>query len=256
MYKIAMTKALSPGAMEYLTKFAEPYVLNEMEPEKILARMDGMDALIFRGNVAVGEAFFRGLKECGVRVYAKHGTGLDGIDLAAAERLGIPVVFAPGANARSVAEYTVAAMLAMLKQIPQVNERSHRGDVSYRWTYRTRQFENMTVFVVGFGNIGRQVAKMCMGLGMKVIAYDKFMTREQIEDTGSAWAAEIPDGLKRADIVSIHTPLTRETDNLVSAPFLNAMKPGAYIVNTARPELMDEREICCRLKDEIGRAHV
>lgn len=249
MYKIAMTKALSPRAMEYLRQFAQPVVLDEMDPGKILRRLDGVDALIFRGNVPVGEDFFRGLKERGVKVYAKHGTGLDGIDLDAAAELGIPVVFAPGANARSVAEYTVAAMLAMIKQIPQVSQKSHNGDISYRWTYRTRQFEDMTVYVIGYGNIGRQVGKMCMGLGMKVLAYDKFMTQEQIEATGAGYAAGILDGLSRADVVSIHTPLTPGTENLVSAEFLDKMKPGAYFVNTARPELMDETEICRRLAD-------
>lgn len=249
MYKVAMTKALAPGAMHDLAGFAEAYVLNETEPEKILAKMDGMDALIFRGNVAVNKGFFQGLKERGVKVYAKHGTGLDGIDLEAAEALGIPVVFAPGANARSVAEYTVSLMLAMIKQIPQVNEQSHQADISYRWTYRTKQFRDMTVFVVGYGNIGRQVAKMCMGLDMRVIAYDKFMPREKIEATGALWVSSIPEGLKQADIVSIHTPLTEETAGLVSAPFLDDMKPGAYLVNTARPELLDEREICRRLED-------
>lgn len=249
MYHIAMTKALSPRAMDRLRQYAEPHILNETEPERILEKMDGMDALLFRGNVPADEHFFKTLKEKGVKVYAKHGTGLDGIDLNAATRNGIPVVFAPGANARSVAEYTVSAMLAMIKQIPQVSERSHRADVSYRWTYRTRQFEDMTVYVIGYGNIGRQVAKMCIGLGMHVIAYDKYLSREQIEATGAAYAAEILDGLQAADVVSIHTPLTTETRNLVSAPFLDRMKPGAYFVNTARPELMDEEEICIRLAD-------
>lgn len=249
MYKIAMTKALSSKAMEYLKTFAEPVVLDETDPEKILPMLDGVQGLIFRGNVPVSDRFFREMKNRGVRVYAKHGTGLDGIDLAAAQKYGIPVVFAPGANARSVAEYTVAAMLAMIKQIPQVNALSHQGDISYRWSYRSRQFENMTVYIIGYGNIGRQVAKMCLGLGMQVLAYDKFMTKDQIESTGAHWVPGIPDGLGAADIVSVHTPLTEETNGLVSGAFLDAMKPGAYFVNTARPELMDEQEVCARLKN-------
>ncbi|MGI6581011.1 MAG: NAD(P)-dependent oxidoreductase [Erysipelotrichaceae bacterium] len=249
MIKIAMTKALSDNAMEYLKQFAEPIIINETEPEKVIEMINEVDALIFRGNKVIDNSFFEKMKLLGCKVYAKHGTGLDGIDLNSATYYGIPVVYAPGANSRSVAEYTVAAILSIIKKIPQCTEKSRNKDNSYRWSYLSKQFKGMTVYIIGFGNIGREVADMCIGLGMKVQAYDKYVNSKQMQEKGVKYIEKLVDGLNCADIVTLHTPLTEETDNLANAEFFNLMKKGSYFVNTARPELMDEAELVKRLNE-------
>lgn len=249
MYKIALTRPVSDWGMKYLSAKAELMVINAREPESILSRCDGMDALISRGIDGMDERFFKSLSEKGVKVVAAHGTGLDGYDLAMATKYGIPVVYAPGANSRSVAEYTVAAMIAMIKEINLCTEHAHDGDYSYRWGYRTRQFEGMRVYVIGFGNIGRKVASMCQGLGMTVAVYDRYLSREAIEAADVVYCKDIYDGLADADIVTIHVPLTEETRGIANAGMFDKMKPGAYFVNTARSDLMDEDEVVRRVND-------
>ena len=245
MYKIVLSRAVSDWGMEYLKRFAEV----EVAPPntKTLGLVDlcqGRQALLCRGIGDMSREFFEGLAKAGVKVVASHGTGLDGCDLQAATEFGIPVVYAPGANARSVAEYTVTLMLTMLKELHLVNEVAHSGDLSKAWQYQTREFKGMKLYVIGFGNIGRQVAQMCMGLGMTVSAYDKYMTKEQSEQYGCQYCEGLYDGVAEADIVSVHTPLTEETRGLANKEMFDMMKPGSYFVNTARPDLMDEDVIC------------
>lgn len=245
MNKIVLTRAVSDWGMEYLQRFAQVEVAPpHTKTLDLPALCEGKQALLCRGIGDMSRAFFEGLAKAGVQVVASHGTGLDGCDLKAATEFGIPVVYAPGANARSVAEYTVALMLTMIKEIHCVNETAHSGDLSTAWMYQTREFKGMKLYVIGFGNIGRQVAQMCMSLGMQVSAYDKYMTREQIEQYGCTYCEGLYDGVPDADIVSVHTPLTEETRGLAGKEMFDLMKDGSYFVNTARPDLMDEDVIC------------
>ena len=249
MYHIALTNAVSDWGMEYLRRFAEIETLGTRDPQGIVAGATGMDAVLCRGIDDMSETFFKGLAENGVRVCASHGTGLDGCDLEAATKYGIPVVYAPGANSRAVAEFTVSIMLTMIKKINMLKEQAHRNDLSNKSTYCVRQFKGMNLYVVGFGNIGRQVAQMCQGLGMTVSAYDKYLPKEKIEELGCKYCADVFDGLADADIVTIHTPLTEETKGIANAKMFDRMKPGAFFVNTARPGLMDEDEVITRVED-------
>lgn len=249
MYHIALTNAVSDWGMEYLRRFAEIETLGTRDPQGIVAGATGMDAVLCRGIDDMSETFFKGLAENGVRVCASHGTGLDGCDLEAATKYGIPVVYAPGANSRAVAEFTVSIMLTMIKKINMLTEQAHRNDLSNKSTYCVRQFKGMNLYVVGFGNIGRQVAQMCQGLGMAVSAYDKYLPKEKIEELGCKYCADVFDGLADADIVTIHTPLTEETKGIANAKMFDRMKPGAFFVNTARPGLMDEDEVITRVED-------
>lgn len=249
MFKVVLTRAVSDWGMEYLRRFAQIEIApSGIKPSELPAYCQGRDALLCRGIGAMDEMFFKQLSEGGVKVVASHGTGLDGCDLKAAAKYHIPVVYAPGANSRSVAEYTVALMLTMIKEIHCVTETAHTGDFSNSWRYKTREFKGMNLYIIGFGNIGRQVAQMCQGLGMRVAAYDKYLTREQIESYGCKYCAELYDGVPDADIVTIHTPLTEESRGIAGKKMFDMMKPGSYFVNTARPDLMDEDEICDRLE--------
>ena len=191
-----------------------------------------------------------GFRKRAVKLWRNLRRGLDSCDLQAATECRLPVVYAFGANARSVAEYTLAMMLAMYKGIPRSDRRSHAGDNAYgKGGYLEREFAGKKLYIIGFGNIGRQVGKMCATLGMKVCAYDKLLPRERIEAEGAEYCGNVTDGLDGADIVSIHVPLTDETAGFINAGFLDRMKRGAFLVNTARSGLMDEDEVVRRLND-------
>lgn len=251
MPKIAITKPLSEAGMAYAAAHAEITVLDTRDPAEVLEKLaaDPVDALIARW-LPMDAAFMRGFAKTGCKALAKFATGLDACDLEAATECRIPVVYAFGANARSVAEYTVAMMLSMYRDIPKCDRRSHAGSNAYgKGGYLSHEFFGKKLYIVGFGNIGRQVGKMCAALGMRIAAFDKFLPRERVEAEGAEYCARMEDGLPDADIVSIHMPLTEETRGIVNAAFLDRMKPGAYLVNTARGGVIDENEIVRRLND-------
>lgn len=172
-------------------------------------------------------------------VIARYGAGVDNLDLAAARRRGIIVTNTPGANAGAVAELTIALMLDLLRSITEASGRTRLGE----WPRMAGlSLEGRTVGLVGFGAIGRGVARRLLGFGCRVVAYDVVADAE----TARRYDVEmlsLADLLAAADIVSLHLPALPETCGMVSAGFLSQMKPGAYLVNTARGELIDENAL-------------
>ncbi len=171
-----------------------------------------------------------------LKVIAKHGTGVDNIDLEAASRRGIPVLRALGANARSVAEHTIALMIALMKDIVPLDRAVKGGD----WPkagYIGRDLSGAKVGLVGFGAIGQEVATLSRALGMSVTVYDPYtpeLPQEVRRET------DLDALLEASDIVSLHCPLTAETRHLINAERLARMKPTSFIVNTARGGIIDE----------------
>lgn len=248
--KIAVNKPMDKVAMDYAFRFGEVTVLDAVTHEEIMEkfRKNPADALILR-YTGIDEKMLKELKNCGCKVVAKHGTGVDNVDLDVATNLEIPVVYAFGANSRSVAEFTLSLILASYKKITICNKLSHFGDNSYRVkSYTCNNFLDKSVYVLGFGSIGRQVSKMCLALGMKVYAYDKYLDRKRIEDEGVIWCESIEEGLPLADIVTMHMPLTDETAKCANAEFYARMKKSAFFINTARGGLVDEDALCDSLE--------
>ena len=218
MLRIAVTRPMESAAMEYASQFAEVTNLDTIDPDEILRKLreNPVDALIARWT-RLDEELIEGFKATGGKVLAKHGTGVDSCDLNAATKAGIPIVYAFGANARAVAEYTVAMILASYKKLTFCDRHSHAGDNTYgKTSYSCKEILGKKLYIIGFGNIGRQVSQMCQGLGMQIYAYDKYLSKEQIEMEGAIACPDLYDGLKEADIVSLHTPLSDETKNLVN----------------------------------------
>ncbi|NQT21037.1 MAG: phosphoglycerate dehydrogenase [Planctomycetes bacterium] len=174
-----------------------------------------------------------------LRVIARNGVGVDNIDLAAAERLSIKVCRAVGANARGVAELTIGLTLALARAIPFSDSRLKSG----RWE-RRKGFElaGKTMGIVGCGCIGQQVAGLVIGLGMRVVAFDP-APESSFRPSGEFSYAGLSEVLAQADVISLHCPAPRDGKPLINAAALAAMKPGAVIVNTARPELLDDEAV-------------
>ncbi|GEO14396.1 hydroxyacid dehydrogenase [Microvirga aerophila] len=180
-----------------------------------------------------------------LKVIAKHGTGVNNIDLDAAARLGIPVLRALGANARSVAEHAIALSIALLKDLVPL-DRAVKGGEWPKASYVGRDLAGAVIGLVGFGAIGQEVASLARALGMSVTVFDPY-TAELPEEVQRE--TELDALLATSDIVSLHCPLTKETRHLINGERLARMKPSAFLVNTARGEIVDEAALVEALRN-------
>jgi D-3-phosphoglycerate dehydrogenase len=171
-----------------------------------------------------------------LRVIARYGVGLDNVDLSAAAEKGIVVTYTPGANSTSVAELAVGLMLALARRIPQAVQATRAGEWP-RWSGAT--LEGKTVGLLGLGAIGKQVARRLSGFDCRLLAYDPVQNHAFAEAQRVEFVP-LETLTVASDFISLHLPLLPETRGLVNADFLQRMKPGAFLVNTARGELIDE----------------
>ncbi|MEM6422642.1 MAG: phosphoglycerate dehydrogenase, partial [Pseudomonadota bacterium] len=182
-----------------------------------------------------------------LRVIGRAGIGVDNIDIPAASAKGIVVMNTPFGNSITTAEHAIAMMFAAARQIPQANASTHEG----KWEkskFMGVEITGKTLGVIGCGNIGSVVAARAIGLKMKVVAYDPFLSADRALELGVE-KVELEDLLARADFVTLHLPKTEKTANLLSAERIALMKPGARLVNCARGGLVDEAAVAAALKD-------
>lgn len=176
-----------------------------------------------------------------LKVISKHGAGVDNIDIKRATDHGIVVANVPGANAGSVAEATVALMLATLRRVPEIHELVKDGRYGARFELQFEQLSGRTLGLVGIGNIGARVARMCgRGFDMRVLAYDPGLSAAEVAERGASKVDDLDRLLAEADVVSLHLPLTADTFHILDRKRLEQMKPTAIVVNAARGALIDE----------------
>jgi D-3-phosphoglycerate dehydrogenase len=171
-----------------------------------------------------------------LRIVARHGVGVDAVDLDAATEHGIVVTTTGAANAAAVAEYTFALLLTLVRKTAEA-DRGMRAGLWQRDPLVGAELDGRTIGIFGLGAIGSRVARQALGFGMRVIACDPMLTRSPIEGVQLAHRSEL---LAAADIVTLHTRLTDDTNRMIDAQALATMKLGALLVNTARGELIDE----------------
>jgi D-3-phosphoglycerate dehydrogenase len=185
-----------------------------------------------------------------LKIISCHGVGVDKIDVAAASRRGIPVAITPYANTVSVAEHTLALMLALAKRIIEYDGATRAGKFAIRNTYQAVDLNGKLLGVLGMGRIGSMVCRKARAaFEMEVLAYDPFISAETIEQTGARPVRTIPELLKNADVLTIHVPYTSETRGLIGAAEFRQMKPGALLINTARGAIVDESALAYALNE-------
>ena len=176
------------------------------------------------------------------------GAGYDTVDVAACTAAGVLVVNQSGGNADAVAEHTVAMMLSLTKNIPQTDRSVRAGKRAPRESFKGWNARGRTVGVVGIGNVGSRVARICgLGLQMKVLACDPYLTAEQVQARG-ATQVDLATLLAESRFVSIHCPYNDETRNMIGARELNAMQAGSYLITTARGGIVDENALAKALE--------
>jgi D-3-phosphoglycerate dehydrogenase len=177
-----------------------------------------------------------------LRVVARYGVGFEAVDVAAAAERGIVITNTPGANSGAVADHAVGLMLAASRGTTEGDRRVRRAD----WTVvRGRELGSLTVGIVGFGRIGQGVARRLSGFDCRVLAHDPWMTRQQIESAG-AIPAEMATLREQSDIISLHRP---GGTTIVDSEWLSTVRHDLVIVNTARPELVDEHAVATALRN-------
>ncbi len=182
----------------------------------------------------------------GLQVIARVGVGVDSIDVSAATELGVAITSTPGANEDTVADHAIALMLALLRRIPENDAEVRRGDWNRTGVHTPRSLTGCTVGLVGYGNIGRRVARRLAGFDVELLVADPAMNGSE-----SPPAVELDELLSSADIVSLHTPLMPATRHLIDEDALRRMHPHAVLINTSRGEVVDEGALFRALRDGV-----
>ncbi|MCO5207087.1 MAG: phosphoglycerate dehydrogenase [Anaerolineae bacterium] len=224
------------GRVTYNTT-GKPY--SSAQLQKLLVDVDGYIAGLDEIDAAALQAAPQ------LKVVARYGVGIDNVDLAAAEKLGIVVTNTPGANAASVAELTIALLLNLIRPIHTAAEQTRHGG----WPrLKGMSLVGKTVGLIGLGAIGREVARRLVGFDCTVLAHDVVADGVFAQAHGVA-LVDSAELLTRSDIVSLHVPVLPSTEQMVNADFLSQMKSGAFLINTSRGELIDEPALVSALVD-------
>lgn len=184
-----------------------------------------------------------------LKVIANHGVGTNKIDLAHAAALGVSVVFTPTANARSVAEHAIALTLALARRVVAADSAVRGCDWSLRYEARMTELHGKVMGLAGFGTIGRITGAIAHhGFGMRLLVYSPGTPDAVLAEAGAARATTLAEMLESADVVSLHRPLRADTRHMIDAAALARMKPTAFLVNTARGELVDTNALAAALR--------
>ena len=236
MAKIISTAPVFPICHDLLADHGTVEICPDMSADTLKAMIADADAVIVRGEAQITEDVLTAANQ--VKVIARTGVGYNNVDVDALTRRGIPLVFTPGANARAVAEASMAAILSLVKHLPIWNERMKAGDWNSRFEIDNDDLDGGVLGIIGLGNIGQTLAKMAAGFNMTVQAYDPYLPDEVAASVG-AKLVSLEELLSTSKFINIHATMTEETRNLVNEENMKLIQPGSYLVNLARGELID-----------------
>ena len=235
--KVLISDKMDPNAARiFEERGCDVDVITGETPEELAARIGEYDGLAIRSSTKVTKAILDAATN--LKVIGRAGIGVDNVDIPYASGKGVVVMNTPFGNSITTAEHAIAMMFALARQIPQANARTQNGEWPKK-DFMGVEVTGKTLGLIGAGNIGSIVAARALGLRMKVIAYDPFLTEDRAVELGVE-KVDLDNLLSRADFVTLHTPLTDETRNILSRERLEGAKPGIRIVNCARGGLIDE----------------
>ncbi|HBT42489.1 MAG TPA: 3-phosphoglycerate dehydrogenase [Rhodospirillaceae bacterium] len=208
-----------------------------LTPDSLAAAIKDADAVILRLTPLTAQAI---AGAANLKVVSRLGVGYDHVDVAALSGRGIPLAIVGDALAASVAEHTVLLMLGLSRQIAVMDRYTRTGRYAERFKSQTHELLDKSVLIVGLGGIGGEAAKRCAAFGMRVVACGREATRKEAQRLGYDYVADFHDALGDVDFVSLHLPANDDGTPLLGAAEFAAMKPGAYVINTARGSLIDE----------------
>lgn len=237
--KVLVAESISNEGIDILRSSAQVDIKLGLKPEEILSAIGDYEALIVRSQIKVSAEVIAAGKK--LQVIARAGVGIDNIDVEEATRRGIVVVNAPTGNTISAAEHTIALMLSLARHIPQANAVLKSG-VWCRKDFIGVEVRNKTLGIIGLGNVGSEVARRALGLEMRLIAYDPFISVDYAHNL-QVEMLSLKQLLEQSDFITLHLPLTASTRTLIGAEELTLVKPSVRIINTARGGLIDEKAL-------------
>jgi D-3-phosphoglycerate dehydrogenase len=256
MGRILVTEQLSRRGLELLR--AGGHHVDErldLGTDELLGAVPGAHALIIRSATMVTADVIEAGRE--LVVVGRAGIGLDNVDVEAATSRGVMVVNAPQSNVLSAAEHTMALLLAQARNIPQAHAALKAGKWE-RARWEGVELHGKTLAVLGLGRIGTLVAQRALAFGMRLIAFDPFVSSERARQLGIELVGTVEELVSRADFLTVHVSKTPETTGLVGKELLARAKPELRILNSARGGIVDEDALAEAIRSglEIGRAHV
>ena len=235
--KVLISDKMDPNAARiFEERGCDVDVITGETPEELIARIGDYDGLAIRSSTTVTPQLLDAAKN--LKVIGRAGIGVDNVDIPYASGKGVVVMNTPFGNSITTAEHAIAMTLALARMIPAANARTQNGEWPKK-DFMGVEVTGKTIGLIGAGNIGSIVASRALGLKMKVVAYDPFLTEDRAVEMGVE-KVDLDTLLSRADFVTMHTPLTDETRNILSRERLENAKPGIRIVNCARGGLIDE----------------
>ena len=232
--RVLVREPIAEAGVELLRARFDVDLDGDSDLEEIIGRYDGI--VVRSATKLTADLIARAER---LKVIGRAGVGIDNVDVEAATRRGIVVANAPESTVVSAAEQTIGLLVALARNIPQAHAALKAG----RWE-RSRwsgvELAGKTLGVLGFGRIGQQVARRAVGLGMRVVAHDPFVAEERFREVGVDHAETVDDVLGAADVLTLHLPLTTETERMIDAAAIARMRDGARLVNAARGGLVDE----------------
>ena len=247
MYNILAADGIAGEGIEILKKNFNVEVRDKLSAEELLEIIPKFDGLIVRSASKVTAEVLDRAEN--LKIIGRAGVGVDNIDVNAATERGIIVINSPDGNTIAATEHTFAMMLAVSRNIPQANKTMHSGGWD-RKKFVGVQLHNKILGVIGLGRIGAGVAKRAQSFEMQVVAYDPFVSQDRAESLGVK-LVELEELFKTADFITVHMPLTKKTENMITLDKMKLMKPTTRLINCARGGIINENDLSVALKEKI-----
>lgn len=245
MPKVLVSDPIEQVGIDLLAQVAQVDIHTGLSPAELAAMIPGYDALMIRSGTKVTQDVIEAAHQ--LKIIGRAGVGVDNIDVPAATRKGIIVVNSPEGNTIAAAEHTLAMMMSLARHIPDANESMKAGKWD-RKRFTGVEIYKKTLGIIGLGKIGSHVATVARAMGMKLLAYDPFLSTERADQLGCR-LVELDVLFSESDFITLHLPKTPETQHLISAETLAKMKPTARIINCARGGIIDEAALATALKE-------
>ena len=250
-YKIAVIEEIHKDGLELLDKHPdyEYELISDISENNLIKKLPKFDACTLR----VSKLDEKILKHCTkLKAISRHGVGFDNVDLNYIKKNNISLLITATANAVAVAEHVISMFLSLSKSISKYDEEVRKGNFkSNADKIKTFELLKKNILIAGFGRIGKKLISRCLAFDTKVYIYDPYVDKKIIKEFGGIKVDKIEDGLKIADYVSLHMPLTDETKNLINYSILKTMKKNSIIINTARGGIINELELDKALNEDL-----
>ena len=242
-YKIAVIEEIHKDGLNLFNKHPdfEYELITNVSESNLIKKLPNFDACTLR----VSKLDEKILKHCNkLKAISRHGVGFDNVDINYIKKNNISLLITATANAVAVAEHVLSMFLSLSKSISKYDEEVRKGNFKLNADkIQTFELLNKNVLIAGFGRIGKKLISRCLAFDTKVYIYDPYVDEKIIKEFGGIKVDKIEDGLKNADYVSLHMPLTNETKNLINYSVLKTMKKNSIIINTARGGIINELEL-------------